>query len=154
LRFIWYEDKSVIWKILQLITKAKRMNLFLYIQITERSEDVKFHNPIIPQLKEKNLDAVFYDIDNHSEGFIIGYANKLLSESTKKIILIDTELESNFSKLMSLLTNLLDNPEGTEIFIKGNNQRLEKMISIFTYFRILESTDKNELIETIISKFL
>lgn len=130
------------------------MNLFLYIQITERSEDVKFHNPIISQLKEKNLDAVLYDIDNHSEGFIIGYANRLLSESTKKIILIDTELESNFSKLMSLLTNLLDNPEGIEIFIKGNNQKLEKMISIFTYFMISESTHENELIETIISKFL
>ena len=112
------------------------MNLFLYIQITERSEDVKFHNPITAQLKEKNLDAVFYDIDNHSEAFIIGYANKLLAESTKKIILIDTESESNFSKLMSLLTNLLDNPEGIEIFIKGDNQKLERMISIFTYFPV------------------
>lgn len=130
------------------------MNLFLYIQITERSEDVKFHNPIITQLKEKNLDAVFYDIDNHSEGFIINYANKLLSESIKKIILIDSELESNFSKLMSLLTNLLDNPEEIEIFIKGNNQKLEKMLSIFTYFKISDSTYENEIIERIFSKFL
>ena len=130
------------------------MNLFLYIQITERSEDVKFHNPIITQLKEKNLDAVFYDIDNHSEGFIINYVNKLLSESIKKIILIDSELESNFSKLMSLLTNLLDNPEEIEIFIKGNNQKLEKMLSIFTYFKISDSTYENEIIERIFSKFL
>lgn len=129
------------------------MNLFLYIQITASSEDVKFFNPIISQLKEKNLGVVFYDLDNHSEPFIVGYANKLISESVKKIILIDTELESNFSKLMSLLTNLLDNPDGIEILMKGNNQKLEKMISIFTYFKISETTHENEIIERIISKF-
>jgi hypothetical protein len=129
------------------------LNLFLYIQISERPEDIKFFNPIVSQLKEKNLDIVFYDIDNHSEPFIIGYANKLLSESNRKIIFIDTELESNFSKLMSLLTNLLDNPEGVEIFLKGNNQKIEKMISIFTYFKISETTHENEIIERIISKF-
>jgi hypothetical protein len=129
------------------------LNLFLYIQITASSEDVKFFNPIISQLKEKNLGVVFYDLDNHSEPFIVGYANKLLSESVKKIILIDTELESNFSKLMSLLTNLLDNPDGIEILMKGNNQKLEKMISIFTYFKISETTHENEIIERIISKF-
>ena len=129
------------------------MNLFLYIQITERPEDIKFFNPIISQLKEKNLDAFFYDIDNHSETFIIGYANKLLLESNKKIILIDTELNSNFSRLMPLLTNLLDNPEGIEIFIKGDNKKLEKMMSIFTYFKISETTYENEIIERIFSKF-
>jgi hypothetical protein len=130
------------------------LNLFLYIQITERPEDVKFYNPIISQLKEKNLDeTVFYDLDNYSESIIIGYANKLLSETYKRVILIDTELESNFSKLMSLLTNLLDNPEGIEIFIKGDNKKLEKMMRIFTYFKISENTDENEIIDKIISKF-
>ncbi len=139
----------------QFIThNSNTLNLFLYIQITERPENVKFSNSIIPQLKEKNLDAFFYDIDNHSEPFIIGYANKLLSESDKKIIFIDTELESNFSKLMSLLTNLLDNSEGIEVFIKGTNQKLEKMISTFTYFKIHETTCEPKIIDEIISKFL
>jgi len=130
------------------------MNLFLYIQITERPEDVRFFNPVISQLKEKNLEVIFYDIDNHSDSFIIGYANRLLTDSDKKIILIDTELNSNFSKLMPLLTNLLDNPEGIEIFIRGNNQRLEKMIRIFTYFKFPGTTYESEIIEQIISKFL
>ena len=130
------------------------MNLFLYIQITERPEDVRFFNPVISQLKEKNLNVIFYDIDNHSDSFIIGYANRLLTDSDKKIILIDTELNSNFSKLMPLLTNLLDNPEGIEIFIRGNNQRLEKTIRIFTYFKFPETTCESEIIEQIISKFL
>lgn len=130
------------------------MNLFLYIQITEQSEDVKFFNPVISQLKEKNLNVIFYDIDNHSDSFIIGYANRLLTESDKKIILFDTELNSNFLKLMPLLTNLLDNPEEIEIFIRGNNQKLEKMVSIFTYFKFPESIHENEITERIISKFL
>jgi calcineurin-like phosphoesterase family protein len=130
------------------------MNLFLYIQITEHPEDIKFFNPIISQLKARKMDAVFYDIDNHSEPFITSYANKLLSECDKKIIFIDTELESNFLKLMSLLTNILDNPEGIEIFVRGNNQKLEKMLSIFTYFKASETTHESDVIERIFSKFL
>lgn len=129
------------------------MNLFLYIQITERPEDVKFFNPIISQLKEKNLDVIFYDIDNHSDSFIIGYANKLLTESKKNIILVDTELNSNFSKLMPLLTNLLDNTERVELLIRGNNQKLEKMVSIFAYSKIQETAYESEIIEQIFNKF-
>lgn len=129
------------------------MNLLLYIQMTDLPEHVKFINPIISELKEKNINTIFYDIDNHSDPLIIGYANKLLSESEKKIILIDTEIDSNFSKLLSLLTNLLDNPEGIEIFIRGNNTKLEKMVSILPHFTYPETTHENEIIERIFGKF-
>jgi hypothetical protein len=116
------------------------MNLFLYIQITENFEDVKFYNPIISKIKEKNLDITTYDIDSHSEPFIIGYANKLLSEATKTIILIETNQHSSFTKLMSLLTYILDNPEGKEIIIMGNNLRLEKILSVFPHSNVSETT--------------
>ena len=129
------------------------MNLFLYIQITKHPKDVKFFNPIISQLKQKQLDVNFYDIDNHSEPFIIGYANRLLSEANTKIILIDTEPDINFSKLMSVFTNFLDNADGIEIFVKGDNQKLDKMISIFTYSIISETTHENDIIQQIMHKF-
>lgn len=130
------------------------MNLFLCIQITENCKDVKFNNPIISSIKEKNLDVTIYDIDNHSEPFIIGYANKLLSEANKIILLIETNQQSSFPKLMSLLTYVLDNPEGIEIIIKGNNLRLEKMLSIFPHFRVPETAYEIEQIEQIITNFL
>lgn len=133
--------------------KYYTMNLFLYIQITDAQEDVKFYSPIISKIKQNNIDLIFYDIDNHSEPFIIGYADKLLSGADKKAILFDTELNSNFSKLMPLLTNLLDNPEGIEIFIKGTNQRLEKMMSIFAHLNFPETTHENEIIEQIVNRF-
>ena len=129
------------------------MNLFLYIQITENYEDVKFYNPIISNIKEKNLDITTYDIDNHSEPFIIGYANKLLSEATKTIILIETSQQSSFSKLMSLLTYILDNPEGKEIIIMGNNLRLEKILSVFPHSNVSETTYEIEQIEQNLAKF-
>ena len=130
------------------------MNLFLYIQITENSEEVKFNNPIISSIKERNLDLTIYDIDNHSEPFIIGYANKLLSEATKTILLIETNQQSSFPKLMSLLTYVLDNPKGIEIIIKGNNLKLEKMLSIFSNLRVSETASEIEQIEQLITKFL
>lgn len=130
------------------------MNLFLHVQITDTQESVKFYNPIVSKIKEHNLNINVYDIDNHSDSFIMGYANKLLSDSEKKVILFDTELNSNFSKLMPLLTNLLDNPEEIEIFVKGNNQRLEKMMSVIAHSKFSGTTHENEIIERIISKFL
>ncbi len=129
------------------------MNLFLSIQITKVPEDVKFYNPIIANIKEKHLDVTVYDIDNHSEPFIIGYANKLLSEATQTIIFIEANPQSSFAKLMSLLTYLLDNPEGKEIIVLGNNTRLAKMLSIFPHFINSEITYENEQIEQIITKF-
>ena len=129
------------------------MNLFLYIQITETSEDVKFNNPIISKIKDKNLDVIIYDIDNHSEPFIIGYANKLLSEATKTILLIETNQQSSFFKLMSLLTYILDHPEGKEIIVEGNNLRLEKILSSFPHFSDPEIPYEIEQIEQIITEF-
>jgi hypothetical protein len=130
------------------------MNLLLYIQITEHAEEVKFFNPIISKLKEVNRNTIFYDIDNHSEPLIINYAIKLLTESEKKIIFFDTEKDGNFSKLLSLMTNLLDNSEGIEIFIRGNNTKLEKMISILPHFTYPKNTLEIDIIERIIYKFL
>ena len=129
------------------------MNLFLYIQITENFEDVKFYNPIISKIKAKSLDITTYDIDNHSEPFIIGYANKLLSEATTTIILIETNQQSSFSKLMSLLTYILDNPEGKEIIIVGNNLRLEKILSVFPHSNVPETTYEIEQIEQNLARF-
>ena len=73
------------------------MNLFLYIQITDKPEEVKFYSPIIPFLKERNIkDLIIYDFDNHSDSLIINYANKLLADSEKTIIYIEVMPESNF----------------------------------------------------------
>ena len=161
--FVIYGDMKVITiqgktKLSSLIVRTYQlkntMNLFLYIQITENSEDVKFNNPIISSIKERNLDLTIYDIDNHSEPFIIGYANKLLSEATKTILLIETNQQSSFPKLMSLLTYVLDNPKGIEIIIKGNNLKLEKMLSIFSNFWVSETAYEIEQIEQLITKFL
>ncbi len=116
------------------------MNLFLYIQITDLPEEVKFSNSIISYLKEQKIDTTIYDFDNHSDSLIIGYVNKLLTESENILIFIDSSHNSNFSKLLPFLTNVLDNPEGVKIIFKGNNTRLRKMISILPHLEIPENT--------------
>ena len=116
------------------------MNLFLYIQITDLPEEVKFSNPIISYLKEQKIDTTIYDLDNHSDSLIISYVNKLLTESENILIFIDSNHNSKFSTLLPLLTNVLDNPEGVKIIFKGNNTRLRKMISILPHSEIPENT--------------
>lgn len=116
------------------------MNLFLYIQITDLPEEVKFSNPIISYLKEQKIDTTIYDLDNHSDSLIISYVNKLLTESENILIFIDSNHNSKFSTLLPLLTNVLDNPEGVKIIFKGNNPRLRKMVSILPHSEIPENT--------------
>jgi hypothetical protein len=129
------------------------MNLLLYIQITEKPEEVKFYNPIISFLKEQHLDLTIYDLDNHSDTLLINYVNKLISDSEKTIIYIEATPEGNFKNLMPLLTNSLDNPDHLQFILQGNNPRLEKMLSILTYIKIQENTSINPTTEAIIKQF-
>ena len=129
------------------------MNLFLYIQITDKPEEVKFYNPIIAFLKKQNNDIIIYDFDNYSDSLIIGYAHKLIADSEKTIIYIEVMPECNFKNLMPLLTNFLDNPDHSQFILQGNNPRLEKILSILTYIKIPENTPIFESIESIIKQF-
>jgi len=129
------------------------MNLFLYIQVTNQPEEVKFDNPIITYLK-KQVDALFiYDLDNYSDAFIINNANNLINSSEKTIVYIDAMPEGDFKNLMPLLTNSLDNPDHLQFILQGNNPRLEKILSILTYIKIQENTPIKQSIEAIIKQF-
>ncbi len=129
------------------------MNLFLHIQITDKPEEIKFYNPVIAFFKEQYPQFTIYDFDNHSDSLIIGYANKLIADSEKTIIYIEAMPESNFKNLMPLLTSFLDNPEQLQFILKGNNPRLEKILSILTYLKVPENTLIFEPIESLIEQF-
>jgi hypothetical protein len=129
------------------------MNLFLYIQVTNHPEETKFDNPIITYLEKQSNHLFIYDLDNHSDSFIINNANKLITDSEKTIVYIDAMPEGNFKNLMPLLTNSLDNPDRLQFILQGNNTRLEKMLSILTYIKIQENTPISESIEAIIKQF-
>jgi len=116
------------------------MNLFLYLQITDLPEGVKFYSPITAYIKEQYPDVILFDFDNHSDTIISSYATKLLADSTNTVLFIESNLDSNLSKLMPFLTNLLDNPEGVKIILSGKNARLGKMISILPHLEIPENT--------------
>lgn len=129
------------------------MNLFLHIQITDKPEEIIFYNPIIAFLKEQKSEFILYDFDNHSDSLIIGYAKKLIADSEKTVIFIETMPESNFKNLMPLFTSFLDNPEQLQFVLKGDNPRLEKILSILTYIKVPENTLTKEPIESIIKQF-
>lgn len=129
------------------------MNLFLHIQVTDKPEEITFYNPIIALLKAQKSEFIIYDFDNHSDSQIIGYAHKLIADSEKTIIYIEAMPESNFKNLMPLFTSFLDNPEHLQFVLKGNNPRLEKILSILTYIKVPENTLIFESIESIIKQF-
>jgi hypothetical protein len=129
------------------------MNLFLHIQITNNPEEVTFSNNFLPIIKEQETIFTTFDLDNHSDSLIINYATRLLSESNNTLIYIETMPDSNFSKLLSLLTYILDNPDGIEIIIKGENKKMEKMTSILPQIKVQGNTHEIQTIREILSKF-
>ncbi len=129
------------------------MNLFLYIQITNHPEEVKFSNHFLPIIKEQTTTFTTFDLDNHSDSTIINYATRLLTEANHTLIFIETMPDSRFSNLLSLLTYIFDNPDGIEIIVKGENKKVEKMLSILPQTKIQENTYEIQTFLEILSKF-
>jgi hypothetical protein len=129
------------------------LNLFLYIQITNHPEEVKFSNAFLPILKEQETTFTAFDLDNHSDSQIINYAKRLLTESNHTLIFIETMADSKFSNLLPLLTYVLDNPDGIEMIIKGENKKIEKIVSILSQIKIPENTHEIQTVREILSKF-
>jgi hypothetical protein len=129
------------------------LNLFLYIQLTNKPEEVKFSNNFLPILKEQETTCTTFDLDNHSDSLVIIYAKRLLTESNHTLIFIETMPDSKFSNLLPLLTYILDNPDGIEIIVKGENKKIEKMVSILPQIKIQENTHEIQTVREILSKF-
>jgi hypothetical protein len=129
------------------------LNLFLYIQITNQPEEIKFSNNFIPIIKEQERTCTTFDLDNHSDSLVVSYAKRLLTESNHTLLFIETMPESKYSNLLSLLTYILDNPEGIRVIIKGENKKLEKMMSILPQMQIQENTHEILTVREILSKF-
>lgn len=129
------------------------MNLFLYIQITNKPEEVKFSNNFLSIIKEQETDFATFDLDNHSESLIINHAIRLLSESTNALIFIEAMPDSKFGNVLSLLNIVLDNPEGIEVIIKGENPKVEKMMSILPQIKVHKTIHEVQTVREILSKF-
>lgn len=129
-------------------------SLFLYIQLRNSQLNIKYTNTFVAFVKLSKPSVMVYDIDNFSDNLTIQYAIKLVKESPKTLVFLDTEEGSSLKQLMALLTNLLDKSESIKVLINGENERLEKMISILDYQKIRENTQGIALLESIVKEFL
>ncbi len=129
-------------------------NLFLYIQVRNNRNNITYNNESIDFVKKTKPSVIVYDIDNHSDNLTFHYANKLIKESEKTLAFLDAEEDASLKQLMALLNNLLDKSDSVKLVIKGNNERLEKTISILDYLKIKENTHEIHILETILEEFL
>lgn len=129
-------------------------NLFLYIQVRNNRNNITYNNESIDFVKKTKPSVVVYDIDNHSDNLTFHYANSLIKEAEKVLVFFDLEEGASLKQMMTLLNNLLDKPDSLKLLIKGNNERLEKTISILDYQKIKENTHEIGILETILREFL
>jgi hypothetical protein len=126
--------------------------LLLYIQLTDKPEQVSFSNPFQGALTDSGLDIRRYDFDSHSDPIVLSYAEKLWQESALSIIYIDAFSKENLGKCRSFLNKLIENSEKSYLVVKGENPVLERMISVFPQSQILKNTYKMDEIEAIIKQ--
>ncbi len=129
-------------------------NLFLYIQVRNNRNNITYNNESIDFVKKTKPSVIVYDIDNHSDNLTFHYANSLIKEAEKVLVSFDLEEGASLKQMMALLNNLLDKPDSLKLLIKGNNERLEKTISILDYQKIKENTHEIGILETILREFL
>lgn len=129
-------------------------NLFLYIQVRNNRNNITYNNESIDFVKKTKPSVIVYDIDNHSDNLTFHYANNLIKEAEKVLVFFDLEEGASLKQMMALLNNLLDKPDSLKLLIKGNNERLEKTISILDYQKIKENTHEIGILETILREFL
>ena len=126
--------------------------LLLYIQLTDKPEQVSFSNPFQGVLPNASIDVRHFDFDNHSDPIVLNYAEKLWQESALSIIYIDAFSKENLGKCRSFLNKLIENSTNSYLIIKGENLVLERMISVFPQSQILKNTYKMNEIEAIIKQ--
>ncbi|MEA5428224.1 hypothetical protein [Arcicella lustrica] len=129
-------------------------NLFLYIQVRNNRNNITYNNESIDFVKKTKPSVIVYDIDNHSDNLTFHYANSLIKEAEKVLVFFELEEDASLKQMMALLNNLLDKPDSLKLLIKGNNERLEKTISILDYQKIKENTHEINILETILREFL
>lgn len=129
-------------------------NLFLYIQVRNNRNNITYNNESIDFVKKTKPSVIVYDIDNHSDNLTFHYANSLIKEAEKVLVFFELEEDASLKQMMALLNNLLDKPDSLKLLIKGNNERLEKTISILDYQKIKENTHEIGILETILREFL
>lgn len=129
-------------------------NLFLYIQVRNNRNNITYNNESIDFVKKTKPSVIVYDIDNHSDNLTFHYANRLVKEAEKVLVFFELEEDASLKQMMALLNNLLDKSDSLKLVIKGNNERLEKTISILDYQKIKENTHEIDILETILREFL
>ena len=129
-------------------------NFFLYIQVRNNRNNITYNNESIDFVKKTKPSVIVYDIDNHSDNLTFHYANSLIKEAEKVLVFFELEEDASLKQMMALLNNLLDKPDSLKLLIKGNNERLEKTISILDYQKIKENTHEIGILETILREFL
>lgn len=129
-------------------------SLLLYIQVTNTPEEVSFHSPLQPILKQENQDIIRYDFDNHSDQLVLSYAEKLWNEATFSIIYIAISSKDNLGKCRLFLDKIIENHTKSYFIIDGENLLLDRMMSVYPQNKISKNTYKTEQIEALIEQLL
>jgi hypothetical protein len=127
------------------------VNFILYIKGSELA-DFNYSKPFFESLKEGISNATFLDIDNFSENELIDFTIKALKESSKSSVVFDILPKSNMNALAKLAIYIADNPLGKNVFVYGNDPKINKILfpqDDFSY----HDFPKEKLIEKI-SRFM
>ncbi len=102
------------------------MNSFIQFTLTEKPE-LSFQQPDVSGIKQEFPQLTTFDLDNHSEEMIVGYAQKLMDESKKVVFYIKASEVSSQGGLMKLLSRLVRKKKSALLILEGKNALAEKM---------------------------
>ncbi len=114
--------------------------LLLYIQLVEDLAEIRFANPMLPYLPANAVGLTCYDLDNFSDGLVIQYAQKLITQADSIVVGIEAKPQAKLQGVGNLLSRLADKQASVSLFYLGENESLIRLLSIFDYTVACENT--------------
>lgn len=91
---------------------------------------LQYEKEFISTIKQKIPEIQTLDLDSDSDSMLFSYAGNMIKDSEKSVILIKADKDSKTRSMYGLADILVKNKEKVLVLFEGENQILEKMLSV------------------------
>jgi len=91
---------------------------------------LQYEKEFISTIKQKIPGIQTLDLDSDSDSMLFSYAGNMIKDSEKSVILIKADKDSKTRSMYGLADILVKNKEKVLVLFEGENQILEKMLSV------------------------
>lgn len=104
------------------------MQAFLYLDLTVAEQPVSYQQAELKLVKTRFPHIALLDLDAASDEMLVHYAKRMMQESEQLAVCIIADKNASFRNLTTLLEDLLQADRRQLILLRGESQRLQRIL--------------------------